>query len=157
MPARTPLSPMPSRISADEEVHHGLGTAQDGPRTPEVEVHRDLVVGVDAGRDDDIDLGHLGRDVRNPGDVPAQSDDRKVDQGVDPVLLELAQLRDGASPLGRLVPFVCGLLDLRAEDEDVLVHERAAKKASIDRSSHGVDLRHRFPLPACPLAWRGRS
>ena len=56
-----PLADLP-----DEEVHHGLGSAQDGARAPEVEVHRDLVVGVDAGRHDDVDLGHLLGDRRDP-------------------------------------------------------------------------------------------
>ena len=53
---------------ADEEVDHRLLAAEHRARTPEVEVHRDLVVGVDARGHDDVDLGHLRRDRRDARD-----------------------------------------------------------------------------------------
>ena len=70
----------------------GSGPPRIGPGSPEVEVHRDFVVGVDTGRHDDVDLGNLLRDRRDPRDVATQPDHGEVDERVDPVLLELAQL-----------------------------------------------------------------
>ena len=142
-----PVSPIPCRISRVEEVHHWLGPPEDGARPAEVEVHRYLVVGVDPGCHDDVDVGDLLGDRRDTGDVPSQADHREVDQGADPVGLELLQFGHGTRLLGGFVPFCCGLLDLGAQHEDVLVHEGLAEEAAVHRSSHRVDLGHRHPLP----------
>ena len=113
-----------------------------------MEVHRDLVVGVDARGHDDIDLGHLRRDRRDARDGATQAHDGEVDQRVDTVTLEVPESGHGALPFRLLVPFVSSFLDLRAEHEDVLVHEGGAEPVALDRSEHGVDLPHRSPLPA---------
>ena len=57
------------------------------------------------------------------GHVAPEPDDGQIDDGVDPVLLELLEAGHGQGPGPFLVPFRRGLLDLRAQDEDVLVHE----------------------------------
>ena len=130
MPARTAGLADALADLADEDVDHRLGPAENGPRTLEVEVHRDFVVGVDTGGHDDVDLRHLFGDGRHPRDVATQSDHGEVDQRVDPVVLELAQLRHGAGLLGRLVPLLRRLLDLGAQHEDVLVHQGAPEVTS---------------------------
>ena len=45
---------------ADEHVDHGLRAAERGAGPAVVEVHRHVVVGVEAGGDDDVELGRRG-------------------------------------------------------------------------------------------------
>ena len=95
------------------------------------------------------------------GNVATQSDHRQVDERVDPLPLELPQLGHGTCLLRLFVPLVGGLLDLGAQDEDVLVHEGPSQCLSLHRPSHGVDLGHPPPF-LCSCApdrqWRrGRS
>ena len=141
----------------NEEVDHGFGSAQDGAGPTEVEVHRDLVVRVDPGRRDDVDLGNLRGDRRDARDVAAQADDGQVDERVDPVRLQLPQLGNGTRLLCGLVPLVGRLLDLGAQHEDVLVHQGATEATAIDRAEDRVDLGHLLPSPLCTAARPGRS
>ncbi len=132
-----------------EHLDHGLGSAEDRARSLEVEEHRHVVVGVDAGGDDDIDFRHQVRDGFDAGDVATQADDREVDERVDPLALELLQLGHCPCLLRLFVPFRGGLLDLRTQDEDVLVHEGPSQGRSLHWPPHGVDLRH-SPPSRCP-------
>ena len=115
-----------------------------------MEEHRHVVVGVDAGGDDDVDFGHQVGDGFDAGDVATQSDDREVDERVDPLALELLQLGHGPCLLRLFVPLLRGLLDLGTQDEDVLVHEGLSQCRSLHWPSHGVDLRH-SPPSRCPV------
>lgn len=74
---------------ADEHVGHDLRAVQLCARPEVVEVERDVVVGVQAGGHDDVQLGGRG----HPGDardVSAQPDHREVDDGVHAAGLEFA-------------------------------------------------------------------
>ena len=111
-----------------------------------MEVHGDLVVGVDAGSDHDVDLGDLLGHGHDPGDVPAEADHRQVHDGVDPAGLQLPEAADRGLLGMLLVPLLGGLLDLRAEDEDVLVHEGLTQVGTLDPAQDGGDDRHRPSL-----------
>ena len=89
---------------ADEHLDHGLGSTEwcAGPEV--VEVHRHVVVGVQAGGDDDVQLGGRG-DARDARKVAAQPDDGEVDDGVDAAGLEFVQPDDRVGfALGAVAP-----------------------------------------------------
>jgi hypothetical protein len=106
-----------------------------------VEVVRHVVVRVEAGGSDDVDVG-LGVHALDPRDVAAQPDDREVDDGVDAVGLQLAQPGDGVRHLGLLVEVRIVVLDLRRDDEHMFVHEHPPEVAGVDRAPDGVDGGH---------------
>ena len=62
-----------------------------GQASPEEVRHH--VEGIEAGRHHDVELELLG-DPRHPGDIPAETEGRRVDDGVDAGLLELCQPPD---------------------------------------------------------------
>ena len=141
--ALMPVPAMPSVMSRDEHVGHGLRAVEQRSRAAEVEVHRHVVVGVDAGGDDDVDVGGRG-DAGDAGDVAAEPDHRQVDDAVHAAGLELAQAGDGVGlALGLVAPDL-GIVvdDLGGQHEDVLVHQRHAEVGGVDRSSRGIQLRH---------------
>jgi hypothetical protein len=142
---------------ADEDLEHRLGPSENGPWALKVKEHRDFVVRVHPGGHDDVDLRDLVRNGGNARDVTAQPDDGEIDQCVDPVGLEVAQLRHGPGLFCCFVPLVARLLYFGAQHEDVLVHQCASESTSVDRASHSVDLAHRLPLPALRLTDAGRS
>ena len=75
----------------------GLRAVEQRARAEEVEVHRHVVVGVDAGGDDDVDVGGRG-DPGDAGDVAAQADHGEVDDGVHAAGLELVEPGDRRRP-----------------------------------------------------------
>ena len=111
-----------------------------------MEEHGHVVVGVDARGNDDVDFRDQICDGLDAGDVATQPDHGEVDQRVDALPLELLQLGHGTCSFRFFVPLVGGLLDLRAQDEDVLVHEGLSERRSLHWPSHGVDLRHPPPF-----------
>ncbi len=128
---------------ADEHVGHDLRAVEQGARPAEVEVHRHVVVGVDAGGDDDVDVGGR-RDARDAGDVAAEPDHRQVDDAVDAAGLELVQALDRVGLTFGLVAPHLGMvgIDLGGQHEDVFVHQRHAEVGGVDGSSSGIQLRH---------------
>ncbi len=79
---------------ADKHLGHDLRAVQQRSRSGEVEIHRDVVVGVDPGGHHDLQVGLRGHplDARN---VAAESDDGRVDDGVHPEGLQFVELGDG--------------------------------------------------------------
>ena len=163
MPALTPVPAIPSVMSPHEHVHHRVGhlgaerLVQRGAAVVEEERH--AVVGVQAGGDDDVELGHLLGDPLDPRQVTAQADHGRVDDRADALGGQRAQLghRVGdpgvlAAPLGGVV-----LLHVRGEHEDVLVHVGRPEVGGVDRAADGGDLGHSGPqlpledLPGRPL------
>jgi hypothetical protein len=107
-----------------------------------VEIVRYVVVGVQPGRRDDVDVD-LGVDPLNARDVPTQPGDGEVDDGAHAAVLQLLQPLDGVGdpdlffPAGRIV-----LHDLGAQHEHVLVHQHLAQIGCVDRAADGFDSRH---------------
>jgi len=133
---------------AREHIHHGVGhlgaerLVQRGAAV--VEEKRHAVVGVQAGGDDDVELGHLLGDPLDPRQVTAQADHGRVDDRADALGGQRAQLghrvRDPfvlAAPLARVV-----LLDVRGEHEDVLMHVGRPEVGDLHRAADGRDLAH---------------
>ena len=113
---------------ADEQVRHGFGSVQFGTRPGEVEEHRHVVVGVDTGRHNDVQLGGR-RDALDAGNVAAQPDNREIDDAVHAAGLQFVQPRDRVGhPLLLVTPNLGIVLqNLGREDEDVLVHQGDAE------------------------------
>ena len=118
------------------------GPSSSVPGPAVVEVHRHVVVGVEAGGDDDVDVGGRG-DARDAGDVAAEPDHRQVDDGVDAAGLELVEAVDRVGlPLVLVAPgFGIVVDDLGGQDEDVFVHQRHAEVGGVDGSPR-YSLRH---------------
>ena len=145
----------------DEEAGHHLVAAQHGAGTPKVEVLRDVVVGVDAGGDDDVHVDPFGH-LLDAWDVAAGADDRAVDDRLDPAVLGQRQLFDGVGDpdlvleaLGIIRPV---LHDLGARDEHVLVHERRPHRRYRDRAPsrlHHCLVAHDCPSFVTVLPQRG--
>ncbi len=125
----------------DEHLDHDFGTVEERARAAEVEVVRHVVVRVQAGRRDDVDV-RLGVDALDAGDVAAQTDHGQIDDRVDAGGLQLVQPDDRVLDLGLFVERRVVLVDLRAEDEDVLVHQHLPERARVDGALHGLDGRH---------------
>ena len=127
----------------DEQVGHDLGPVQRRTRAEVVETERHVGVGVDAGRDDDVEIGGRG-DSRDPRDVAAESDDGEIDDGVDASCLQLVEPRDRARlPRGVLTPrFRVVLHDFRRHDEDVFVHQRHTEIVGVDRAPRRIHFWH---------------
>ena len=115
------------------------GPPSSPPGTLVVEPERDVVIGVETGRDNDVQVGGRG-DPGDARDVAAQPDHGEVDDGVDAARLQLVE------PLDRIGhPFVfvapCFRIvhrDLGGHDEHVLVHQRDADISGSDRSLSGI-------------------
>ena len=135
----------------DEQLGHRLRTAEDGARSPEMEEHRHVVVRIDAGGGDDVDVGDQLGHGDDAGDEASEADDGQVDDGVDPPVLQLPQTLHGDGLRTLLVPFRRRLLDFGAEHEDVLVHEGRSEVAPLDRPPHRIDAGH----PLGPLLRHG--
>ena len=125
----------------DEHLDHDLGAVEERARSAEVEVVRHMVVRVQAGRRDDVDV-RLGVDALDAGDVTTQTDDGQIDDRVDAGGLELVQPDDRVLDLRLFVQRGVVLVDLRAEDEHVLVHQHLPERARVDGALHGLDGRH---------------
>ncbi|BCI91911.1 hypothetical protein NIIDMKKI_71170 [Mycobacterium kansasii] len=105
-----------------------------------METERHVVVGVQAGGDDDVQLGLRG----NPGnarDIAPQTDHRQVDDGVHAPGFQLVEPGDRiCHPLVLVSPGVGIVLhDFGGHDEYVLVHERDAEIGGIDRPAGGIE------------------
>ena len=133
---------------AHEHVHHRVGHLGAERlvqrRAAVVEEKRHAVVGVQAGGDDDVELGHLLGDPLDPRQVTAQADHGRIDDRADALGGQRAQLghrvRDPfvlAAPLARVV-----LLDVRGEHEDVLMHVGRPEVGDLHRAADGRDLAH---------------
>src|SRR5699024_3116236 len=70
------------------ELGERLRDIEEQPRPGVVELEGDLVVRVQAGRDDDVDI-HLLRDALDAGEIAPQPEDRWVEDRVDPERGEL--------------------------------------------------------------------
>ena len=124
---------------ADEHVGHDLRAAQHPAGALVVEAEWNVVVGVQASRHDDVQVGGRG-DTGDARDVAAQSDHGEVDDGVDAARLQFVEPIDG---IGHPFVFVSPCLrvvhrDLGGHDEHVFVHERDAEISGIDRSLSGI-------------------
>ena len=133
-----------------EHVDHHLGPLEDRARAAEVEVVRHVVVRVEPGRGDDVDVDLLV-DLLDPRDVAPEPDDGEVDDGVDALRLEVSEASDGVVDALLLVPAlrIVGH-DLGAQDEHMLVHEHAAEARGVDGTANGLDGGH----GRCPLSRR---
>ena len=116
------------------------GPSEQPARTLVVEAERDVVVGVKAGRHNDVQLGGR-RHPGDPRDVAAQPDDGEVDDGVHTAGLQLVEPVDGVGhPLVLVAPgFGIVQRDFGGHDEHVLVHERDAEIGGIDGSASGIE------------------
>ena len=74
----------------DEHVDHRLFTVERCARPAVVEVEGHFVVGVEAGGCDDVDV-RFRVDPLDTRDASTQADHGEVDDGVDPLCLELIQ------------------------------------------------------------------
>jgi hypothetical protein len=132
------------RQVADEVVDHRLRPVEGGARAAQRVGERQVAVGVDAGRDDDVQVDLTG-DLLHPGDVPAEADDRRVDDGGDALGPQRGQLLDRVGDPAPLVPpaaLAVVLHVLGGQHEDVLVHQGDAEVVDVDVPEHGGDLRH---------------
>ena len=113
---------------ADEHVGHDLGAVQQPARALVVEAERNVVVGVQAGRHDDVQVGGRG-DPGDARDVAAQPDHGEVDDGVHAPGLQFVEARNGVGhPLFLVAPgFGIVQRDFGGHDEHVLMHERDAE------------------------------
>ncbi len=82
IPALTPVSAMPSSMSRTNMSDMISGPPSMAAGALVVEPERHVVVGVQTGRDDDVQVGGRG-DAGDARDVAAQPDHRQVDDGVD--------------------------------------------------------------------------
>lgn len=124
---------------ADEELAEELGTVDQLPGPPEPEEHRHVVIGVEAGRDDDVDLDLL-RHLQDAGDVAAQAQHGQVDDRADAAGGDVVELLHRVVDAGSLVPPARVVrLHLVVENEDVLVHQRHAEFVGRDRAEDGLD------------------
>ena len=138
----------------EEELVQHVHTRGTERRPAVVEVVGELVVGVEAGGDHDVEVDLRGH-LLDRLDVAPEADHGEVDDGVDAGRLELVQAFDGSWHLGGAVPPrgpVGGHLG-RAH-EDVLVHERGAEAGGVDRAAHRVDLPHVLSLGSRPRGGR---
>ena len=110
--ALTPVPAMPSRDVAHEHVDHRVGDVHAErlaqARAAVVEEEGHVAVGVAAGRDDDVEVGHLLGDALDAGDVAAQPDHGRVDDRRHALGGERLQLRDGVGDPLVLVPHSSG-------------------------------------------------
>ena len=133
---------MPFLDVVDEEVGQVVGVAV-------LEVAGDLVVGVEAGGDDDLHAGCL-RDFVDEGDVAAEAHHGEVDDGRDAVGFRFGELLRRLLDAGGAVPEVGeGFVEALGADVDVLVHEGEAELRRVDGAGDGVDGRHAFLLRGC--------
>ena len=89
---------------ADEHVGHGLRAAELVRRGPGSGRNRHVVVGVQPGGDDDVQLGGR-RDAGDARNVAAQPDHGQVDDGVDAAGLQFVEPIDGVGfPFGFVAP-----------------------------------------------------
>ena len=134
---------IPSLDIADEQLGHRFGAGEHRARSLEVEVHRHVVVGVDAGGDHDVEVGGR-RDAGDPRDVAAEPDHGEVDEGVHATRFEFVEPRDGVGLAAGFVAPDRGIVlhHLGGQHEDVLMHERDAEIGCIDRSPCGIHLGH---------------
>ena len=130
----------------DEQLVELVDAAPEGT-APVVEVVGELVVGVEAGGHHDVDVHLVGHPFHEL-DVTAEPDDGEVDDGADARLVEFPQPFDGLRDAGLgIPPGGPVLLDLRRQDEDVLVHERGPELLGVDRPASGHDGGHGDQLP----------
>ena len=120
-----------------------IGSSAVLARAAELEVQRHLVVGVQARRDDDVELGSVG-DPPDPVNIAAEpqrrwgrrsSGSRGAARAVSLVIA--SSTRSSSFQPGRVV-----LPDFLVENEDVLVHERQAQRIGVDWASDSLDLCH---------------
>ena len=134
----------------DEQGDHRVGAlVQHRARPSVVELEGHVVVGVDARRHDDVEPRDPLVDPLDPGDVAPEPPHGRVGDGGDAAVGQLTELGDRVSDLLLLVPPVAGpvVLDvLGAEDEDVLVHQRASQPGDVDGASDGLHCGHRLSL-----------
>ena len=141
--ALMPVPAMPSVDVADEHVGHDLGAVEQRSRSAEVEVHRHVVVGVEPGGDDDVDVGGRG-DAGDARDVAPRPITVRSTMLSTP--RDLSSLRRSIASASRFAssPETSGWLSLISggQHEDVFVHQRHAEVGGIDLSSNGIELRH---------------
>lgn len=107
-----------------------------------MELEGDLVVRVQAGRNDDVDVDLLG-DALHPRQVAPQAEHRRVEDRVDAQPGQGRELGDRLGDLGVLVPVTLEILPvLLPQDEDVLVGQHAAQVGGVDAPGHGGYRRH---------------
>src|ERR1035437_5812451 len=141
---------------AHEHVDHRIGDrlTQGGLqcRAAVMEEERHVAIGVTTGGHHNVEIGHLGGDALNAGDVAAEPDDCRVDDGAHPPTGQLVELLDGVVHPGVFVaPFVgIVLLHVGSEHKDVLVHVGATECGAIDGTSDGLNLGH--DAPRCLLS-----
>ena len=129
----------------DEEIRDGVLVA----------VHQDLgqvLVGVDAGREDDLDAG-LVRDPLREAGIPATRHGVRIDDGLHPVQHDRAGVGQGLVELVLLVvevrPLERGPLVPEAE---MLVDQGRTEILHVDRTGHALDGCHRTPPRSLPAA-----
>jgi hypothetical protein len=126
----------------DEHADHRVRHVEQGPRSLKVQVQRHVVVRVDPGGHNDVDVGPLV-DPLHAGNIASETDHGGIDDRVDAGLVQGVQLGDRVGDSGVLVPQLrIVLADLLTEHEDVLVHEHAAEVGGVDGSAHGGDFDH---------------
>ncbi len=137
-----------------EELLQGVDAARVERGAAEVEVVGQVVVGVEAGCHDDVEIDLLGH-LLDELDVTAEPDHGQVHDRVDPRLRQLPEPIYGLCDAGISVP-TCRPVGRHfgREDEDVLVHEGRSEHVGCHRSAHRVHLTHDPSVPSpCALAW----
>ena len=115
---------------------------------------RQLEERVDAARDDDVQVDRLV-DALDPPDVTSETRSGRIDDRLDPGRPERAQFLNGVGDTNLLVPVARApdmavvLQRLGLQHEDVLVRQRPAQRADLDRPADRLDLRHLERLYFC--------
>ena len=92
-----------------------------------------VIVGVDTGAGDDLEAG-LGRDPDRGPDVAAEQHRRRLNDGLDPVLLDRLRRLDREAVLGLVVANMRPLRrDRLIGGEEVLVDQRQPELVGVDR------------------------
>ena len=124
---------------AHEHVHHQLRTLQHGSRSTEMKVKRNLVVGVDSGRHDNVHR-RPRRHARDAGNVAAEANHRKIHHRFDPARGEFVEPRNGFLNAPFLVTPSLRIIqhDLGGEHEDMLMHQGDAELGAVDGSANCI-------------------
>ena len=116
---------------------------------------REVVVGVDAGGEHDVEAALVGHALAEGG-VAVEEHRARLDDGRDAMALDRVGVGDGGVPLGLLVVEV---RELEAPSlvggPEVLVDERQAKLVHVHGPTRGLDCRHGGKLSPAGLGPRG--
>jgi hypothetical protein len=130
---------------SDEHIDHKLIAAKNCPRAPIMKVKRDVVIGINSGRYNDVEIG-LGRDSLDSRYVTTEPDHCKIDDGIDASRFELIQASNRIRDPFLFVSPRLGVVlhDFSRKHKHMLVHERHTYLRRIDGASDGIHQSHTY-------------